>query len=157
MTDSTSIPLPLRSLLMGVLSGSRSMTPLAMLAVYRDRGDWGDWPVLRSQAGRAALVLAAVGELVGDKLPMAPSRTTPGPLLARVATGAITGAALGTLAGPGGWRQGAALGAVGAVVGSFAGSGFRAGGAAIGVPDVVLALVEDAVTVASSAAVVAAD
>lgn len=161
MADSTSIPLPFRSGLLGVLSGARSMTPLAMLALYRDRdslqGAWQDWPVLRSPAGRAALVLAAVGELVGDKLPNTPSRTKPFPLLGRMATGALSGAALGTLAGRDGWRRGAVLGAAGGLVGSYAGRFLRAGGAATGLPDLVFALVEDAATIACAAAVVAAE
>lgn len=160
MSDSSSIPLPVRAGLLGVLSGARSMTPLAMLAVYRDLGSldgaWRDWPVLRSPGGRAALVVAAVGELVGDKLPATPDRTKPLPLLGRIGTGAIAGAALGTLSGPGGWRRGAALGAVGGLVGSYAGKYLRAGGAATGLPDLVFALVEDAATIACAAAVVAA-
>lgn len=161
MAGSSSIPLPARSALLGVLSGARSMTPLAMLALYRDRdslhGSWQGWPVLRSPGGRAALVLAAVGELVADKLPMTPARTKPLPLIGRAATGAIAGAAIGTLGGQDGWRRGAALGAVGGVIGSFAGTFLRSGGAATGLPDLVFALVEDAATIACSAAVVAAE
>lgn len=161
MANSTSIPLPFRSAMLGVLSGARSMTPLAALALYRDRpslqGSWQDWPVLRTPAGRTVLVLAALGELVGDKLPQTPNRTAPFPLLARVATGALSGAAIGTLRGSDGWRQGAVLGAVGGVVGSFAGLWLRSGGAATGLPDLVFALVEDAATVACAAAVVAAE
>jgi uncharacterized membrane protein len=155
------IPLPVRSLLLGVLSGARSMTPLAALALQHDRpsltGAWQGWPVLRSPAGRLALVLAAAGELVGDKLPSAPPRTTPLPLLGRIGTGAVAGAALGTLRGAGGWRVGAVLGGAGAVVGSFAGYALRSSGAQRGVPDVVLALLEDAATISGAAAVVTAE
>lgn len=137
------------------------MTPLAILASFHDRdsldGAWKEWPVLRSPAGRALLVLAAAGELVGDKLPMTPSRTKPLPLLGRIATGAVAGAAIGTLGGPDGWRQGAVLGAVGGAVGSFAGAFLRSAGAATGSPDLVFALLEDAVTIAGSAAVAAAE
>lgn len=161
MTNSTSIPVPVRSLLLGALSGARSMTPLAMLGLYRGRGSldggWKDWPVLRSPVGRAALVAAAIGELVGDKLPRTPSRMKPLPLLARVGTGAVSGAALGTLRGAGGWRRSAVLGAVGGVIGSYAGSSLRQGGTATGLPDMVFALIEDAATIACAAAVVAAD
>ena len=156
-----SIPLPVRSALLGVLSGARSMTPLAVLALYRDRGSlrgsWQGWPVLRSSAGRTALVLAAAGELVADKLPATPSRTLPLPLLGRIVSGAIAGAALGTTGGRTGWRTAAVLGAAGAVVGSFAGRYLRAGGASTGLPDVVFALIEDAATVACAATVVASD
>ena len=161
MAESTSIPLPVRSALLGLASGGRSMTPLAMLALNHDRrslaGAWTDWPVLRSPAGRAAVVLAAVGELVADKLPMTPPRTKPLPLVGRLGTGALAGAAIGTLGGQGGWRRGAALGAVGGLVGSFAGTFFRSVGARTGLPDLVLALVEDAITIAGAAAVVTAE
>lgn len=161
MADSTSIPLPARSALLGVLSGARSMTPLAMLAVQHDRGSlagaWQDWPVFRAPEGRAVLVLAAIGELVADKLPVTPARTKPLPLIGRIVTGAIAGAAIGTLGGPEGFGRGALLGAAGGAVGSFAGSLLRSAGAAAGLPDIVLALVEDAATIACSAAVVAAD
>lgn len=161
MADSTSIPLPVREALLGVLSGARSMTPLATLAVLHDRpslsGTWQAWPVFRAPAGRAVLVLAAVGELVVDKLPATPARTKPLPLGGRIVSGAIAGAALGTLRGPDGWRRGALLGAVGGAVGSFAGTYLRAGGASTGLPDLVFALVEDAATIACAAAVVAAE
>jgi uncharacterized membrane protein len=161
MANTPSIPLPVRSALLGVLSGARSMTPLAALALYRGRrsldGAWQDWPVLRSRPGQIALILAAAGELVGDKLPATPPRTKPLPLLGRTATGAIAGAALGTLSGPDGWRRGAVLGAVGGVVGSYAGRYLRAGGAATGLPDTVFAVIEDVATIACALAVVAAE
>jgi uncharacterized membrane protein len=136
------------------------MTPLAMLAIQHDHrsltGAWQDWPVFRSPEGRAVLVLAAIGELVADKLPVTPARTKPLPLAGRVVTGAIAGAAIGTLGGPQGTRLGALLGGVGGLVGSFVGTAFRSGGAVAGLPDLALALVEDAATIAGSAAVVAA-
>lgn len=161
MASSTSIPLPLRSALLGVLSGARSVTPLAVLALQRDRGSldgaWKGWPVLRSPAGRAVIALAAVGELVGDKLPMTPSRTKPLPLFGRIATGALVGAAIGTIGASDGWRRGAVLGAVGGVVGSFAGAAFRAAGARTGLPDIVFALAEDAATIAGALAIVSAE
>lgn len=63
-------------------TGARAMTGLA--AVSR----------LRSQeASRATTALAAL-ELVGDKLPSVGNRTDIGPLLGRVAAGALIGAAV---------------------------------------------------------------
>jgi uncharacterized membrane protein len=159
MATSTSIPFPDRSLLLGVLSGARSMTPIAMLALYHDRpsldGSWRSWPVFRSPSGRNALLVGALRELVADKLPMTPSRTTPGPLIGRAVNGAIAGAAIGTLSGRGGTLRGAALGAAGGLVGSFAGKYLRSAGTAIGLPDLVFALLEDAVTIAGAATLVA--
>jgi len=162
MAGTSTIPFPFRAAVLGVLSGGRSMTPLAVLALYHGRrsldGAWKDWPVLREPAGRLALVLGAAGELVADKLPATPARTKPGPLLGRIGSGAIAGAAIGSMRRSGGdWRTGALLGAVGGLVGSFAGTWLRSGGAATGLPDFVFALVEDAATVAGTAAVVAGE
>jgi uncharacterized membrane protein len=42
----------------------------------------------------AAAVLASVGEFVGDKLPVIPDRTRPGPFAGRVAIGTLVGAAV---------------------------------------------------------------
>ena len=81
----------------------------------------------------------------------------PLPLLARIGTGAITGGAIGTLGGYPGLRNGAVLGAVGGVIGSFAGALLRRGGRSTGLPDLVFALIEDAASIASSAAVIAAE
>jgi uncharacterized membrane protein len=44
--------------------------------------------------GVAAAVLASIGEVVGDKLPIVPDRTRPGPFTGRVAIGALVGAAV---------------------------------------------------------------
>jgi len=86
--------------LLGVLSGSRSATPLGVLALHHDRpeaqGAWCGWPVFRSRLGRGLLVAAMLGELVGDKLPMTPSRTTPGALSGRAVSGAVAGLAVAT-------------------------------------------------------------
>jgi|SRR5579875_1169466 len=160
MADSATIPGAARSALLGFLTGSRTMTPLATMGAMRDRpslgGAWTGWPVLRSPAARALLVLAAAGELVADKLPATPSRTQPGALLGRLTVGAVVGGALGTVPGGVGAPVGAVLGAAGALAGSFAGRWVRTGGTATGLPDLVFALVEDAATVLSTVAVVAA-
>ncbi len=161
MTDSTAIPLPVRSALLGLFSGGRSFSPLAVLALLHDDpstdGDWKRWPVLRSSGARAGLVLGAIGELIGDVLPFTPSRTKPGPLIGRMTTGAIAGAAIGTLHGADARRSGAALGAVGGLAGSFAGSLVRAAGSKIGLPDLLVALLEDAVVLLGTATVLTAE
>lgn len=151
---------PRRAFLLGVLTGSRSMTPAAVLAAHHDspalRGDWRDWPVFGSPVGRGLVVVAALGELLGDKSPKAPPRTTPMALAGRAAFGAVVGAALGTTARGGAHRlQGALLGATGAVVGSVLGLRARAlVGEVTGLPDPVVALAEDALAVGGSLALV---
>lgn len=144
-----------KALLLGILSGGRSATPLAMLALNRDRsqlsGAWQDWPVFRSDLGRGLLVLGAVGELVGDKLPMTPSRTAPAGLIGRAVSGAVVGMAIGTTGRRDRRVEGAVLGAIGAVVGSYVGFAARkVVGKVTGMHDPVVALAEDAAVIAGT-------
>ncbi len=61
----------------------------------------------------------AIGELIADKLPFVPSRKSPGPFIARLATGALTGATVGAAVHS--TIGCAVLGAVGAVTGTMGG------------------------------------
>ena len=88
----------LRSILIGLPAGARSLTPLATVSDAARRGAlppgagapaWLASPLV--EFGVAAL---AVGELWGDKLRAAPDRIVPVGLLARVVSGGIAGAAL---------------------------------------------------------------
>lgn len=97
----------------------------------------------------------ALGELVADKLPSTPARTRPGPFVARMVSGAMSGGAVAAGSG-GSLGVGAVLGAVGAVVGTLAGYNARVRLVpALGVPDTVVALVEDLVAVGGALAIVA--
>jgi len=86
-----------------------------------------------------------LGELVGDKLPVTPSRTSPPPLLGRAASGALVGAAVFASEG----RRatiGAALGSTAAIAAGFAGERLRALTVEkTGLPDLVVALADDAI------------
>ena len=64
------------------------------------------------------LLLLAIGELIGDKLPRIPKRTAVAPLLARVLTGSLSGACLSVSANQS-LGIGAVLGAIGAMIGAF--------------------------------------
>ena len=91
-------PFP-RALLLGAVAGMRSQLPIALLGLESARGrfDLGSrWPARRlaTPGGVAAAVLASIGEVVGDKLPIVPDRTRPGPFTGRVAIGALVGAAV---------------------------------------------------------------
>src|ERR1700761_3660810 len=97
--------------LLGVSSGMRSMTPPAVLAL--------SGRLTGVRAVRAGLCLAAVGELVGDKLPSAPSRTMPIAVVGRVGSGGVSGFAV---AGP----VGAVLGGGVAVVSTYQSHDLRA-------------------------------
>ncbi|MFY9609141.1 MAG: DUF4126 family protein [Blastocatellia bacterium] len=96
------------------------------------------------------LTILAVGELVVDKLPQAPNRTSPPGLIARIVTGGITGACVSAAGGQGA-LVGAVLGAIGGVVGCFAGYQARTRLVkALGTKDTYVALLEDLVAVAGS-------
>jgi len=90
--------------------------------------------------------VAAIGELVNDKLPTAGSRKAPGPFTARIVMGALAGAAIGASAGA--LAAGLVLGAVGAVAGTFGGYEFRARLARAAGRDLPIALLEDAIAIA---------
>jgi uncharacterized membrane protein len=64
--------------------------------------------------------VAAVAEFGADLHPATPSRTTPGPLLARILMGGLSGAAL-TLAAGQSMLPGALLGGAGGLIGAFVG------------------------------------
>lgn len=159
MSKTPSLPPLVRAALLGVLSGSRSATPLAVLALNHEaqeaRGGWQRWRLFRSPLGRGALVAAGAGELVGDKLPATPSRIDTGPLVGRVVSGAVAGIAMAGTGRRGTPVAAALAGASGALVGSWL--FYRARKAVVektGLPDVAVALVEDAVAISGSVAVV---
>lgn len=128
-----------RSVTAGFAAGLRSQTPVAALAAFGTP----DGVLAKPWVKRVALA-SAVGEMIVDKLPIAPSRVRSGPLLGRAAFGALAGALTARAAGASP-ATGAAAGAVAAVVGTYVGYLGRTRGADLaGVPDLPLALLEDA-------------
>jgi uncharacterized membrane protein len=138
-----------KALGLSAISGLRSLSGPAFVsrAASQGRLDLEGTPlaVLGSPRIAKLLALMELGELVGDKLPMAPSRTAPPPLLGRAVSGAVVGAAVFV---SGGRRAatGATLGSTAAIVAAFAGERLRA---LIveksGLPDPVVALAGDAI------------
>lgn len=121
---------------LGFVTGLRSMTPTALLVWTSDEPS----SVLKGLTG-----FLAIGEIIGDKLPMTPSRLSGRPLMGRIVFGAMAGAFVSRR-----FHQallpGAIRGAIGAAVGSVAGYAYRSLVAeGVGIPDVVAALVEDGV------------
>lgn len=137
---------------LGVTAGMRSQIPFALLALKVNRGGGRRRlsPVLnllRRRGVPIGLGLSAVGEAVGDKLPFAPSRLSPGPLVGRIGFGAAAGAAVAHGVGGPTWI-GSAAGASGAVAGALLGYTGRVQiGQASGLPDPALGVVEDAIAV----------
>ena len=136
-----------RALLIGVVAGMRSMLPLALLNWTRERDEQVTTQpdrFLNSPGARALTALAATGEMIGDKLPVIPSRLSGGPFFGRLAIGGFAGMTLCRRYGVSP-LQGALLGTLGAGLGSFGGYLARIWlSHFIGTPDAVGAVLEDA-------------
>jgi uncharacterized membrane protein len=141
----------LLAFLIGVISGLRSLTAPAVVAWAAHKGwlNLQNTPLsfMGSTAALIIFVLLALVELVTDQLPSTPSRLKPPGLIARIVLGGLSGAAV-AVAGGQSLGLGAVLGAVGGVAGAFAGYHARTGLVrGLKVPDIVIALLEDAVAI----------
>lgn len=140
--------------LLGFTTGLRTFTPLAVicwstrLGFLPTEGTWAAWTGNFSVA--VALTALAAAELIGDKLPKTPNRTSPVPLIARMALGGLGGAICATaMDGPG--LEGVLLGVVGALVGAFAGFMVRREVVQkLGCKDWKVAVAEDVFTIAAA-------
>ncbi|HEV7204761.1 MAG TPA: hypothetical protein VGN18_09120 [Jatrophihabitans sp.] len=140
----------LRAALAGAASGSRSQAVLAACVLTRPGSTRLDrW--LHRPSVRRSVLYGAAGELVGDKLPVAPSRTEPPGLGARLALGAATAGLLATRRGE---RPAlpAVVGLLAAAGTTFAGPPARAAAAARFGSDLPGALTEDVLAVGLAAA-----
>jgi uncharacterized membrane protein len=137
-------PATLTTLGLGAIAGLRSMSAPALLARSVRRGDLDapDLPFLGSPRISGLLALLAVGEMIADKMPFIPSRTSAPSLLGRLLSGALVGATLFTSEGRHG-NSGAILGALSALAAAYAGEGLRSAGVRKGIPDPILATLED--------------
>jgi uncharacterized membrane protein len=137
-----------RVLGLGAISGLRALSGPAFVCRAASHGhldlDGTLFAFLSSPRISKALVLMELGELVGDKLPATPSRTSPPPLLGRASSGALVGTLVFVSEG----RRatiGAALGSTAAIVAAFAGERLRALAVEkTALSDPVVALAEDA-------------
>ena len=115
------------ALLIGVVAGLRAFTAPAVLAWaaflqwINLSGTWAAW--MGHWVTVAILTVLALAELVSDKMPQLPSRTTAPQFLVRLASGAFAGAVLGTAWGYRWGGMGAGL--VGAVIGTIGGYEMR--------------------------------
>jgi uncharacterized membrane protein len=131
------------SFLIGVIAGLRAMTAPAIVSWAAGFGrvplEGSPLHFMSHPVTRHIFGIAALGELVNDKLPKTPSRKAPAPFIARVITGALSGAAL---------IGGLVAGAVGAVAGTLGGAEARSRLVkATGGKDLPIALLEDAVAI----------
>jgi uncharacterized membrane protein len=143
----------LLAFLFGVLSGFRSLTPVAVLswAVQMRPELQGTFLSFMGNSITAyALTALALVELVTDKLPFTPSRLTAVPLTARIVLGALCGATVATVGGAG-LGVGAVAGAIGGYAGAMLGYHVRRSlTTQQRVNDLVVALGEDAITIAGA-------
>lgn len=135
----------------GVIAGLRSMTAPAAV-VWAAHLKWFDLQGTRlaflgSSATVAIVTLLAIGELIADKLPATPNRTSAVPLIGRIVTGGLCGAAI-CAAGGGTLALGAVTGAVGGVIGAFGGYSVRHWLVqSAKLPDRVVAVAEDLIAI----------
>jgi uncharacterized membrane protein len=154
----TIMTLLLFSLLLGCLTGLRSLTPGAAVCWAAHLG-WLNFAgtklaFINRPATLVVLTLLAVIELIADKLPNTPARTAPLGLIARIVLGCLCGVALATNAG-GSLLVSAIVGVGGALIGTFA--GYKTRHALVlrtHVPDFAVALAEDVIAVAGSLLIV---
>jgi uncharacterized membrane protein len=146
----------LKAITIGIIAGMRSMSAPALTSSYLAQNEnLASSPLGRLASPTASRVLKvlAAGEILADKLPMVPSRVSAGPLVTRIASGAVSGAAV-SAADKKQAEIGAVWGGVAAVAGAF---GFyhlrRRVGAEIRVSDAVLGIVEDAIVISVAAAI----
>jgi uncharacterized membrane protein len=135
----------------GVIAGLRALTApatvswAAHLGWIQLAGSHLSW--MSSIIAVAIFTLAAIGEIVNDKLPKTPPRTAPPSIVIRMVMGAFAAATLSVGTGGPLW-MGALLGAIGALIGTFGGYYIRTGVVkALHSPDWPIALIEDAVAI----------
>jgi uncharacterized membrane protein len=138
-----------KALALGAISGLRSASGPAFVGRAANRGDMdldgSSLAFFGSPRLSKALTLAQLGELLGDKLPVTPSRTAWPPLLGRAVSGGLVGAAAFVSEG-----RRAAIGAIlcssAAVAAALAGENLRALAVEkTGLPALGVAVAEDAV------------
>ena len=145
-----------RVLGMGAVAGLRTMAAPAALSRAVSEGrieglEETPFSFLGSSRVSRVLRMLEIGELVVDKLPATPSRSSPPPLLGRMASGALVGAAL-FASEDRGRAVGGALGAAAALASAYVGESLRVRTAQrLGVPDPIVALLEDGLVLLAGA------
>jgi uncharacterized membrane protein len=143
----------------GAIAGLRSMTAPAAVSLainqHRINTPNGRLAFLKSNKAAATFTALAIGELITDKLPNTPNRTSPPALTGRILCGGLAGAAL-CASRDRSIAAGALLGGVAAIAGAFLGYTIRKQiGRRLHARDTVVAAFEDAIAVGGGALLVA--
>jgi uncharacterized membrane protein len=145
--------------LIGTIAGMRSMAAPAVIGQLSRKGALDDvtGALTIVKGSRFAIVstILSAGELIADKLPAIPNRTAAGPLLGRALSGGLGGAVVCSS------RKRSAI--AGSIIGAAFAVGVAYGayrlrkqlGKKLHVPDIAIALAEDAVVAAIGLALTA--
>ncbi len=136
------MPLLLAAFLLGCVAGLRTFTAPAVL-----------WLMRHTSLLAYLLGIVALAEYLADLLPNVPARTSVGPLVLRMASGAFCAWGL-TWSGGGSTVAAAVAGALGAIVGAYGGLALRMRAIAV-IGPVPAALAEDVVAVVGAILIVA--
>jgi len=139
------------TLCIGFVAGLRALTAPALVSWAAHMGwlhlEGTPLAFMGSTIAVAIFTVLALVEYVTDLLPKTPARTAPPGLIARLVTGALSGACL-AVSGSSSWLLGAVLGAIGAVIGTFGGYKARTGLVkALNVKDIFIAIPEDLIAI----------
>lgn len=142
--------------LIGAVAGLRALTPAAAVSWAAHLG-WlplqDTWLAFLGSSFAPYIITAlALGELINDKLPTTPSRKVALAFGARIAMGALCGAALATPTGV--VIGGLVAGAIGAVAGTLGGAELRTRLAGAFGKDLPAALLEDAIAIGGAILIV---
>lgn len=138
----------------GAIAGIRCMSAPAFVSGHladTTANTSASWVLRMMSSSNAALAfrVAAAGEIIADKLPIMPDRISPGPLTARIISGAICGSSICESEGKRTYI-GALSGALAAIGSAFAFYRLRRRLTESDIaPDVVVALAEDAIVLAA--------
>jgi uncharacterized membrane protein len=116
------------ALLAGIVAGSRALTAPAAVSWAAHLGFLdldGSWLAFMGNKWTVTVfTLLALVELIADQLPSTPSRKVPLQFGARLVSGALCGATLGSSGVL--WFLGLVAGVIGAVIGTYGGADIRA-------------------------------
>jgi uncharacterized membrane protein len=147
------------ALAIGIIAGLRALTA-PMVVAWAAHFGWLNlhhtWAAFLGSTVTAVILSAlALAELVNDQAPKTPSRKAPPSFAIRICSGAFCGAVLATGTIHSGF-SGVVFGALGAVLGTLGGYDARTGLVrSLKVPDIAIALPEDALAVGGGFAIMA--